>query len=152
MNQCNAYGDFAGMAQCAEGGPHAWGHNGIGAVMQDTYGSPADPIFWLHHAFVDRNFRTRYGELDVVARDERYLVFCEVKTRVVRAAPGPLGPLAAIGVRKQQRVRAMAREWLSGAHDRLGPASPPEIRFDAVGISLDRAGRLMELEHLEGAF
>ncbi|KAI4619977.1 hypothetical protein J4E80_004502 [Alternaria sp. BMP 0032] len=57
VNQCNAYGDFAGMAQCAEGGPHAWGHNGIGAVMQDTYGSPADPIFWLHHAFVDRNFR-----------------------------------------------------------------------------------------------
>ena len=25
--------------------------------MQDTYGSPADPIFWLHHGFVDRNFR-----------------------------------------------------------------------------------------------
>jgi tyrosinase len=57
VNQCNAYGDFAGMANCAESGPHAWGHNGIGAVMQDTYGSPADPIFWLHHAFVDRNFR-----------------------------------------------------------------------------------------------
>jgi len=55
--QCNAYNDFAGMASCAEGGPHAWGHNGIGAVMQDTYGSPADPIFWLHHGFVDRNFR-----------------------------------------------------------------------------------------------
>jgi tyrosinase len=57
VNQCNAYGDFAGMASCAEGGPHAWGHNGIGAVMQDTFGSPADPIFWLHHGFVDRNFR-----------------------------------------------------------------------------------------------
>jgi tyrosinase len=25
--------------------------------MQDTYGSPADPIFWLHHGFIDRNFR-----------------------------------------------------------------------------------------------
>jgi tyrosinase len=57
VNQCNAYGDFAGMASCAESGPHAWGHNGIGAVMQDTYGSPSDPIFWLHHGFVDRNFR-----------------------------------------------------------------------------------------------
>ena len=101
---------------------------------------------------VHRNFRTRYGELDLVARDERYLVFCEVKTRIVRAAPGPLGPMAAIGARKQQRVRAMAREWLSGAHDRLGPTSPPEIRFDAVGISLDPAGRLIALEHLEGAF
>jgi len=57
VNQCNAYGDYAGMASCAETGPHAWGHNGIGSVMQDTYASPADPIFWLHHAFVDRNFR-----------------------------------------------------------------------------------------------
>ncbi|RMZ74478.1 tyrosinase [Pyrenophora seminiperda CCB06] len=57
VDQCNAYGDFAGMASCAETGPHAWGHNGIGAVMQDTYASPADPIFWLHHGFVDRNFR-----------------------------------------------------------------------------------------------
>jgi putative endonuclease len=101
---------------------------------------------------VDRNFRTRYGELDLVARDGRYLVFCEVKTRIVRAAPGPLGPLAAIGARKQRRVRAMAREWLSSAHGRLGPVSPPEIRFDAVGISLDPAGCLIELEHLEGAF
>lgn len=57
VDQCNAFGDFAGMADCSEGGPHAWGHNGIGAVMQDTYASPADPVFWLHHAFVDRNFR-----------------------------------------------------------------------------------------------
>ena len=46
---------------------------------------------------IDRNFRTRYGELDLVARDERYLVFCEVKTRIVRRSPGPLGPLGAPG-------------------------------------------------------
>lgn len=45
------------MASCAEGGAHAWGHNGIGAVMQDVYASPSDPVFWLHHAFIDRNFR-----------------------------------------------------------------------------------------------
>jgi tyrosinase len=35
------------MAACAEGGAHAWGHNGIGAVMQDVYASPADPVFFL---------------------------------------------------------------------------------------------------------
>jgi putative endonuclease len=101
---------------------------------------------------VDRNFRNRYGELDLVARDEHNLVFCEVKTRILRAPAGPLGPLASIGARKQRRVRAMAREWLAAKHGRLGSASPPEIRFDAVGISLDPAGRLIELEHLEGAF
>jgi putative endonuclease len=100
---------------------------------------------------VERNFRTRYGELDVVARDPRFLVFCEVKTRVVRLATRDvLGPFAAIGVRKQRQVRAMAREWLG--QGRLEGARPPEIRFDAIGISFDATGRLLSLEHLEAAF
>jgi putative endonuclease len=100
---------------------------------------------------VERNFRTRYGELDVVARDERFLVFCEVKTRIVRLATREvLGPFASIGTRKQRQVRAMAREWLAaGALE--GPR-PPELRFDAIGVSFDAQGRLLSLEHLEAAF
>jgi putative endonuclease len=101
---------------------------------------------------VDRNFRTRYGELDVVARDARSLVFCEVKTRIVRLAPETdgLGPFAAIGARKQRQVRAMAREWLT--QGRLDGPRPPEVRFDAIGISFDAHGHLLALEHLEAAF
>lgn len=73
VDACNARETFADMAGCAEGGAHAWGHNGVGAVMQDVYASPADPVslqplnsqrssnifkvFWLHHGFIDRNFR-----------------------------------------------------------------------------------------------
>ena len=100
---------------------------------------------------VERNFRTRYGELDVVARDERFLVFCEVKTRIARLATREvLGPFASIGTRKQRQVRAMAREWLAaGALE--GPR-PPELRFDAIGVSFDAQGRLLSLEHLEAAF
>jgi putative endonuclease len=100
---------------------------------------------------VERNFRTRYGELDVIARDSRALVFCEVKTRIVRlATPDVLGPFAAIGVRKQRQVRAMAREWLG--QGRLDGARPPELRFDAIGVSFDAQGSLLSLEHLEAAF
>jgi Holliday junction resolvase-like predicted endonuclease len=78
-------------------------------------------------------------------------VFCEVKTRVVRLATRDvLGPFASIGVRKQRQVRAMAREWLS--QGRLEGARPPELRFDAVGVSFDAQGRLLSLEHLEAAF
>jgi putative endonuclease len=100
---------------------------------------------------VERNFRTRYGELDVVARDLRFLVFCEVKTRIVRGgARDVLGPFAAIGGRKQRQVRAMAREWMSAG--RLEGARPPELRFDAIGVSFDSTGRLVALEHLEAAF
>jgi putative endonuclease len=100
---------------------------------------------------VERNYRTRYGEIDIVARDVRFLVFCEVKTRVVRGgARDVLGPFAAIGPRKQRQVRAMAREWLGGG--RLQGTRPSELRFDAIGISFDPAGRLLAVEHLEAAF
>jgi tyrosinase len=57
VDGCNNENSYANMASCSEGSAHAWGHNGIGAVMQDTWASPADPIFWLHHGFIDRNFR-----------------------------------------------------------------------------------------------
>ena len=102
---------------------------------------------------VERNFRTRYGELDVIARDARFLVFCEVKTRIVRdraRARDPLGPFAAIGSRKQRQVRAMARQWLTQGG--LEGPRPPGLRFDAIGVSFDAAGRLLALEHLEAAF
>jgi putative endonuclease len=101
-------------------------------------------------ALLDANFRTRHGELDLVAADRRHLVFCEVKTRILAGAPGEPGPFASIGPRKRHRLRLMAREWL--AH--RGPEGPwpPELRFDAIGIAFDRQGRLVSLEHLEGAF
>jgi putative endonuclease len=99
---------------------------------------------------IDANFRTRLGELDLVAVDERRLVFCEVKTLVVRRPSGELGPFAAIGARKRKQVRLMAREWL----DACSCERPwrPDLRFDAIGIEVDARGRLISLEHLEGAF
>lgn len=57
VNQCYSWSDYSQMAACIEGGPHAYGHNGIGGVMGDMYCSPGDPSFWLHHSFVDRLWR-----------------------------------------------------------------------------------------------
>ena len=37
--------------------PHGYGHNGIGGVMADVYGSVSDPVFWMHHSFIDHCFR-----------------------------------------------------------------------------------------------
>jgi putative endonuclease len=102
------------------------------------------------YEIIDANFRTRLGELDVVARNERYLVFCEVKTRIRRGEPGALGPFAAIGSRKRRRLRLMAREWLSART--LNGRRPPEIRFDAIGVEIAPSGRLVGLQHLEDAF
>jgi putative endonuclease len=101
-------------------------------------------------AILDRNFRTRHGELDLVAGNDRVLVFCEVKTRVAARDPDPLGPLVGIGGRKRRRVRSVAREWLAQRNG--GGPRPAELRFDAIGVTLDGTGRLVALDHLEGAF
>ena len=101
------------------------------------------------YAIVDRNFRTRRGELDIVAADDRALVFCEVKTRVIGGRAGPATPLEAIGPDKQRRLRALAREWLATPNER---PHRPEIRFDAIGITITASGDLVALQHLEAAF
>jgi putative endonuclease len=98
-----------------------------------------------------RNFRTRFGELDLVAADERTLVFCEVKTRVSGSRAGPEGPLDAIGTRKRDRLRRMARQWLAEGAVGERPHTD-DLRFDAIGVILTPAGRLLALEHVEEAF
>lgn len=103
------------------------------------------------YALVERNARCgRLGEIDVVARDRRSLVFCEVKTRVAGTARGPAGPLDAIGTRKRLRIRRLAAEWLR-TRPPLSPA-PDLIRFDAIGIVVARDGHLLSLDHIENAF
>ncbi|KAK1764369.1 putative tyrosinase protein [Phialemonium atrogriseum] len=57
VKSCNSHNTYSDMESCAEMGPHAYGHNGIGAVMSDVASSPGDPAFFLHHAFVDHNWR-----------------------------------------------------------------------------------------------
>lgn len=99
----------------------------------------------LGFAIVARNHRTRFGELDIVAADERRLVFCEVKTR----RDGRGSPWENLGATKQRQVRAMARAYLASDAERPRMA---ELRFDAIGVVLDAAGRLVRLDHLEGAF
>lgn len=54
---CAQYPDYSGFRSCAEGGYHAYGHNGIGSVMSDVQASPGDMMFWMHHGYVDRTFR-----------------------------------------------------------------------------------------------
>jgi Holliday junction resolvase-like predicted endonuclease len=60
------------------------------------------------YAVLKRNFRTRYGELDLIAASAGALVFCEVKTRVNGTVAGPSHPLEAIGPDKRRRLRLMA--------------------------------------------
>jgi putative endonuclease len=98
-------------------------------------------------ALLARNHQTRWGELDIIAFDGETLVFCEVKTR--RGAAGGRSPLESITPAKARRIRRMAAAWLAATRDRPRAA---DLRFDAVAVSFDAAGRLQALEHLEGCF
>jgi putative endonuclease len=92
---------------------------------------------------LDRNWRCREGELDIVAREGHALVFCEVKTR---RAVGYGHPVEAVTPAKQRRLRLLAQRWLA-AHDEHAP----ELRFDVVGV-LVRPSRPALVTHLRAAF
>jgi putative endonuclease len=100
------------------------------------------------YEIVERNFRTRYGELDVVAVDGAVLVFCEVRTRVGLNAIAYA--LESIGPAKRMQLRKMAREWF-----RLSSAPRPPthgVRFDAVAVAVAATGRVLGMEHVRDAF
>jgi putative endonuclease len=103
----------------------------------------AQHLVRLGFEIVERNYRTRWGELDIVAFDGVTLIFCEVKTRKSGR------PLEAVRPHKRAQVRKMAGSWLLCRSDR---PHADVLRFDAIGVLVDGAGRLRSLEHLEGAF
>jgi putative endonuclease len=102
------------------------------------------------YRILECNFRCRRGELDLVVADREAIVFCEVKTRVVGSTGGPGSPLDSIGVAKRRQLRLLAAEWLRANSDRA--VHRPVLRFDAIGVTVDPTGRLVALEHVEGAF
>ena len=87
---------------------------------------------------VERNWRCRTGELDLILRRGRTFVFCEVKTRTSDAFGAPV---EAVNRDKQVRLRHLAARWLEDA-----PLRPTDIRFDVASVL---GG---QIEILEGAF
>ena len=103
----------------------------------------------LGYRILERNARTRYGELDLVALDRRTLVFIEVKAARAGSRVGPERPVLWVTPRKQLQVRRLATAWMA---ERRSVPRYAEIRFDAVGVVLDRDDVVVDLEHLVGAF
>lgn len=91
---------------------------------------------------IARNFRCDSGEIDIIARDGKTLVFVEVKTR----ESSEESPEAAVDFTKRQRVTAAATIYLS----RYG-ANQPSVRFDVVAIVWPK-GRQPRINHMPAAF
>lgn len=83
------------------------------------------------YQILERNYRIRQGEIDLIARDGNYLVFIEVK---YRKNEGSGHPAEAVDARKQQRIRQAAEHYLYCR--RCGEDTP--CRFDVVSIIGDR--------------
>jgi putative endonuclease len=92
---------------------------------------------------IERNWRCRYGELDLIVRDAEVTVFVEVKTRSGR---GFGLPAEAVTFTKQQRIRRLALLWLN---EQAGPWR--QIRFDVVSVLLAADGT-PAIEHLKAVF
>lgn len=92
---------------------------------------------------VCRNWRCRYGELDLVVRDAEVTAFVEVKTRT---GLGFGVPAESVTFAKRQRIRRLALLWLT---EQDGPWQ--RIRFDVVSVLLPR-NREPVIEHLPGVF
>jgi len=99
----------------------------------------------LGYEVLARNYRTRLGEIDLVAVEGDTLVFAEVKT--CRAGRGR--PWDNLHGGKRAQVRRLSSIWLNDQTER---PYCRDLRFDAVGIVVDGAGALVSLDHLEGAF
>lgn len=118
----------------------------LGKVGEDLVAARLVAAGW---ELLERNARTRHGELDIVARDGPTLVFVEVKAGRAGSDFGPVHPVLAVDRRKQQRIRRLATAWISEHRDLPRYA---EIRFDAIGVTFDRTGQLLDIEHIAGAF
>lgn len=95
------------------------------------------------YVMVERNYRCAAGEIDLVARDGRTLVFVEVRSR---SSPDYGMPLEQIDFRKQCRLRRVAAFYLGERKSRC-----EALRFDAVGV-LFREGEEPDIQHVIDAF
>lgn len=90
---------------------------------------------------LELNYRTPFGEVDIIARDKNVLVFVEVKTRVDTAFGYPF---EAVNARKKEKMRKVALSFMK-RRKKEEPA-----RFDVV--SIQQLGLRSKIEHIQDAF
>lgn len=94
------------------------------------------------YKILERNFRCRGGEIDIVARDGKTIVFVEVKTRT-NGHYGP--PQLAVTSFKQRQISKAALTWLAKQRQLDACA-----RFDVISITF--SGQMPQIEHIPNAF
>ena len=100
------------------------------------------------YRIVKTNYKAKHGEIDIIAKNRKYLVFCEVKTRSDTENLKYFGnPAAAVDYKKQQHIISAAKEYL-----RYNNTSR-FVRIDIIEVYLDPENKnKYRIEHIENAF
>jgi putative endonuclease len=98
-----------------------------------------------------RNYRTRRGEINLIAFDGRTLIFVEVKTHQLGRSqpPASVSPLAYLSAGQLARYRPVAQAYLDDERRKVPTAQ--KMRFDAIGVLVNADGAVVALEHVEGS-
>lgn len=99
----------------------------------------ADYLIERGYLLLDRNYHTRYGELDLVMLENGMIVFVEVKTRTSTSFGTPE---ESITLSKLEHLENAGLLWLQ-AH----PESPDDWRIDAVSIFMQKNGKIRDIRH-----
>ncbi len=111
--------------------PGAWGEDlALRYLIQNGY------------TLIERNYRIRRGEIDLIMRKDEALVFVEVK---LRRGTGYGDPLEAVTPRKQDTLRFVAEHYIYAREPHFDT-----LRFDVIGILADRPD--VRVHHVEDAF
>lgn len=97
------------------------------------------------YTILDRNWRCRSGEIDIIAEYDDVLVFVEVRARSGSTSFGT--PVESVDIRKQRKVRHTAQLYMHGK--RLGHR---QVRFDVMAVMLDSQRKLKSILHVDNAF
>lgn len=103
----------------------------------------AEELQKLGYRLIQMNYRTRFGEIDLIAKDGETLVFVEVKSLV---ASMDFNPMERVTPKKQEKIRKVAVQYLvaTGQYDKC------PVRFDVV--SWKRLGESDTFQHIVNAF
>lgn len=93
------------------------------------------------YQILERNFRNRFGEIDIIAKDKDILVFVEVKSKI--GAEFGL-PEEMVGYHKLQKVKNMATLYMKG--------QLKSCRIDVIAIVLSSNNELVRLTHYENVY
>ncbi|MBP5458984.1 MAG: YraN family protein [Clostridia bacterium] len=119
--------------------------NGLGNLGEDY---ACDVLEALDYEVLARNFRSRFGEVDIIARKDRFLCFVEVKTR----SQGALGrPAAAVTASKQRKILLTAEYYIT-CHQAEVQRGDLQPRFDCMEVFADEEGRPQAYEYIKNAF